>query len=40
MNDKDMPGSGLATAIRIILDGVATLLALIGLSNFYRQKER
>jgi hypothetical protein len=34
---EDIDVSGLATAIRIILNGLASLLALIGLYNYYRQ---
>jgi hypothetical protein len=34
---QDTQGSGLGTAIRIIFNGMASILALIGLFKFYRQ---
>ena len=35
---SDSQGSGLATTIRILINGAASILALIGLHNFYHQR--
>ena len=35
---KDTQGSGLTATIRIIINGMASILALIGLYKFYRQR--